>query len=134
MAGIHGLGAKLILASTAAATTITELTNIGEISMTAADIDVSSHATRVKTYLKGLIDMGEVPFTGNYQIVQGPAIMAHLVSKASTSTQSIVVPGKFKITFPGYLKGFSFGVSHENKVGMSGSIKISGLATLLTST
>ena len=134
MAGIYGLGAKLIIASTEAATTITELSNIGEISMSADDIDVSSHASRVKTYIKGLIDMGTVPFTGNYKSTQGPAIMAHLVSSGSTYSQSIIIPGKFKMTFPGYLNSFSFGVPHDNKVTMSGAIKVAGLATLSTST
>ena len=134
MAGIYGLGAKLALASTATGTTVTELTNIGEVNMTAEDIDVSSHSARVKTFLKGLVDMGEVPFAGNYRTTQGPAILAHLVSGASTQTQSIFVPGKFKMTFPGYVKGFSFGVPHDGKVSMSGSLKVAGAATLSTST
>ena len=134
MAGIYGLGAKLVIASTAAATTLTELTNIGEISMTADDIDVSSHVSRIKSYLKGMVEMGDVPFEGNYRTTQGPALLAHLVSKGSTYTQSIYVPGKFKMTFPGYLKGFSFGVPHDGKVSMSGTLKVAGLAILSTST
>ncbi len=134
MAGIYGLGAKLVIDSTAAETTITELTNIGEVNMTADDIDISSHSSRIKSYLKGLIDMGEVPFTGNYLSAQGPLIMAHLVSGGSTQTQSIIVPGKMKMTFPGYLKAFSFGVPHDGKVAMSGTLKVSGLSTLSATT
>ena len=134
MAGLHGLGAKLSIDSTATATTITELTNIGELNFTAADIDTSSHAARVRTFLKGLIDMGEVPFTGNYRTTQGPSILAHLVSGGSTYEQSIIVPGYYKMTFPGYIKGFGFGIPHDDKVSMSGTLKVAGTATLSTST
>jgi len=134
LAGIHGLGAKLIINSTEPTTTVTELTNIGEISMTADDIDVSSFANRIKQYVKGLIEPGEAAFEGNYQVEQGPELVAHLVSKGTTQTQTIVVPGKFKMTFPGYLKQFSFGIPYEGKVSMNGIIKIGGTASLSTST
>ena len=134
MAGIHGLGAKLVIDSTEAASTITELTNIGEITMSADDIDVSSLADRFKQYVKGLIEPGEAAFTGNYDVDDGPKLLAHLASAGTTQTQQIVVPGHFKMTFPGYLKGFGFGIPYDGKVSMSGTLKISGLATLSTST
>ena len=134
MAGIHGLGAKLVIASTAADTTVTELTNIGEVTMSADDIDVSSFANRVKQYVKGLIEPGEVAFEGNYQVAQGPLLFTHLTSKGTTQTQTIIVPDHFKVTFPGYLKGFSFGIPYDGKVSMNGVLKVGGTATLSTST
>ena len=139
MAGIYGLGAKLVITSLSASSASTEqslveLTNIGEISMSADDIDVSSHASRIKQYLKGMVEMGEVPFEGNYQVEQGPKIVEYLISNHSTLEQTIVVPGKFKMVFPGYIKGFSFGVPHDGKVSMGGALKIGGLPTLSTST
>lgn len=132
--GIYGLGAKLSVNSTETATTVTELTMIGDVSMSADDIDLSSHSSRIRSFAKGLVDGGEVPFEGNYKTTQGPDLMAHLVSGGSTESQAIYVPGKFKMTFPGYLKSFSFGVPHDGKVSMSGTIKVSGTATLSTST
>ena len=134
MAGIHGLGAKLVIDSGAGATTVTELTNIGEITMSADDIDVSSLADRFKQYVKGLIEPGEAAFTGNYMSSQGPDLLAHLASDATTETQTIIVPGHFKMTFPGYMKSFGFGIPYDGKISMSGTLKISGLAILSTST
>lgn len=138
--GIYGLGARLVMASLSAATsgstsqTVVELTNIGDVSMSADDIDISSHSARTRSFLKGLVDMGEVPFEGNYKTTQGPKIKEYLASRHSTLTQTIAVPGKFKMTFPGYIKGFAFGIPHDGKVSMSGSIKIGGSASLTTST
>ena len=139
MAGIHGLGAKLVItaittAGASTSATLVEITNIGEINMTAVDIDVSSHASRVKTYLKGLIDVGEVPFTGNYKVADGPVVLRYLTNAGSTGQHRIIVPGKFLMTFPGYVKAFGFGVPHDDKVSMSGAIKMSGAPTLYTST
>ena len=146
MSGIYGLGAKLVATaltthySTAAGAylstsyTLVEITNIGETNMTAADIDVSSHAGRVRSFLKGLIDMGEVPFTGNYQVAVGPKVTEYLTNSASTQEQRVIVPGHFLMTFPGYVKGFGFGIPHDDKISMSGVIKISGSPTIYTST
>ena len=141
MAGIHGLGAELVLASFTSSGgstdhTIVELTNIGEITMSADDIDVSSLADRFKQYTKGLIEPGEVAFTGNYMSTDGPKVLEYLASDATTAEaiQRINVPGHFTMTFPGYVKGFGFGIPYDGKVSMSGSIKISGLATIHAST
>ena len=148
MSGIYGLGAKLVISSltsvystdtetwsySSTSATLVEITNIGEISMSADDIDVSSHASRIKSYVKGLVEMGEVPFTGNYKTTDGPVIQKYLTNLGSTETQQIIVPGKFKMTFPGYVKAFGFSIPHDNKVTMSGAIKVAGAPTLSAST
>lgn len=134
MAGNYGLGAKLIVADDSTTITFIEITNLGDINMTADDIDVSSHASRIKTYIKGQVELGEVPFTGNYLTTQGPDILDFLTDANSTETQTIVVPDKFRMTFPGYVKGFGFGVPHDGKVSMSGAIKIAGSVSLFATT
>ena len=139
MAGIHGLGAKLVISSittseASTSYTLVELTNIGEVTMSADDIDVSSFADRFKQYAKGLIEPGEVAFEGNYQTTDGPKVLEYLASDATTEQQEIIVPDHFKMTFPGYLKAFSFGIPYDGKISLNGAIKISGLATLTTST
>ena len=133
MAGIYGLGATLQVDSTAgAATTIIELENIGEMNFTADDIDVSSHASRIKQYLKGQVELGEIPFTGNYLSSQGPSLYSHLASGTSTGTQTLTVPGGPTLTVSGYLKAFGFGVPQDGKVSLSGAVKLSGHSITLS--
>ncbi len=153
MAGLYGLGAKLVLKSLnsvyststgwsypSTTATLVNITNIGEVNMTADDIDISTHESRVKFFLKGLVDMGEVPFTGNYLSSEGPVVKKHLTNAGdpagggSTEEQVIIVPGKFRMTFPGYVKAVSFGIPHDGKVSMNGALKVSGLATMYAST
>ena len=137
MAGNYGLGAKIIIDNDSTddeSITLIEIENIGEVNMTADDIDVSSHASRIKQYLKGQVELGEVPFTGNYLTTQGPDIYDFLVDSNSTETQTIVVPGHFRMTFPGYVTGFGFSVPQDGKVSMSGAIKIGGAISLYATT
>jgi hypothetical protein len=146
MAGLHGLGAKLTVTalttiwSTAAGAYLStshdliELTNIGEVNMTADDIDVSSFANRVKQYVKGLIEPGEASFEGNFLTTDAPKVKTYLESQGSTYQQRITVPGKFLVTFPGYVRAFSFGIPYDGKISMNGGIKIAGTATFYTST
>ncbi len=133
MAGIYGLGATLSVDSTAgAATVLVELTNVGDLAMTADDIDVTSHANRIKQYLKGQVELGEIPFTGNYMTAQAPALYAHLASGTSTGTQTLTFPtstgGTVTVEGSGYLKAFGFGVPMDGKVSITGAVKLSGHA------
>lgn len=137
MAGEYGLGAKIVVNGESTTTTdvsLIHLTNIGDLNMTADDIDVSSHNARIKQYLKGQVEMGEVPFTGNYLSSEGPDILEFLTDGASDEEQQVVVPGQFRMTFPGYVKAFGFGVPHDGKVSLSGAIKIAGTVQLYATT
>lgn len=134
MAGVYGLGATLTITSTGSTNdTLVELTNIGDLNMTADDIDISSHAARIKQYLKGQVELGEIPFTGNYMVAQGPSLYDHLASGSSTDTQTLSVPGALTLAVSGYLKAFGFGVPHDGKVSLSGAVKLSGHSVSLSS-
>ncbi len=137
MAGQYGLRARILLHSTVAASTeelIVELTNIGDLSMTADDIDVTSHNNRIKQYLKGQVELGEVPFSGNFLSSQADDLLEHLTAEHTTQYQRVVVPGQLMVRFPGYLKAYGFGVPMDGKVGMTGAIKITDELALFAST
>ncbi len=132
MAGTYGLGATLSVNSTHAATLLVELTNIGDLSLTADDIDVTSHNERIKQYLKGQVELGEIPFSGNFLSSQAPALYNHLISASSTNEQTLEFPGStggdVTVAASGYLKNLGFGVPMDGKVSLTGAIKLSGHA------
>ncbi len=126
-----------MLNSTVAASTeelIVELTNVGDLAMTADDIDVTSHNNRIKQYLKGQVELGEVPFVGNFLTTQAQDLLEHMTSEHTTQYQDVVVPGQFIVRFPGYLKAYGFGVPMDGKVAMTGALKITNELFLIETT
>ncbi len=127
MAGTYGLGAELSVNSSHGPTVLVELTNIGDLSLTADDIDVTSHNERIKQYLKGQVELGEIPFTGNFMTTQATALYNHLISASSTREQTLTFD-VITVTASGYLKAFGFGVPMDGKVSLTGAVKLSGHA------
>lgn len=128
--GTFGNGATLNLGGN----TISELTNIGLPGMSADDIDITTHndADRVRQFIKGLIDPGEIAIEGNMLYTDYANLYA---SMTTTSLESITVtlptsPSVTKFEANGYLKGLEGSSPHDEKIDMSGSLKISGKPVL----
>lgn len=115
-------------------TTVSELTNIGLPGMSADDIDITTHndPDRVRQFIKGLIDPGEIAIEGNMLYTDYGTLYAQMVT---TSLSSITItlptsPSTTQFEANGYMKGLEGGSPHDEKIDMSGSLKISGKPTL----
>jgi predicted secreted protein len=128
--GTFGNGSTFKLGSN----TITELTGIGLPGMSADDIDITTHndSDRVRQFIKGLIDPGEIAIEGNVLYTDYANLYA---SMTTTSLESITItlptsPSTTTFEANGYLKSLEGNSPHDEKIDMSGSIKISGKPVL----
>lgn len=129
-AGVFGNGSTFKLGSN----TISELTSIGLPGMSADDIDITTHndSDRVRQFIKGLIDPGEIAIEGNMDYTEYANLYA---SMTTTSVESITItlptsPSVTKFEANGYLKSLEGSSPHDEKIDMSGSVKISGKPVL----
>jgi hypothetical protein len=128
--GTFGNGAALGLGST----TISELTSIGLPGFSSDDIDVTTHndSDRIRQFIKGLTDPGEIAFEGNMNYTDYANIFAQQIT-TSSFTATITVPTTPSVTvlqFQSYVKGLESTAPHDEKVEMSGTLKVSGLPIL----
>ena len=129
-AGVFGNGSTFQLGSN----TVSELTSIGLPGMSADDIDITTHndPDRVRQFIKGLIDPGEIAIEGNMDYTEYGYLYA---SMTTTSLESITItlptsPSVTKFEANGYLKSLEGSSPHDEKIDMSGSVKISGKPVL----
>lgn len=124
--GVLGNGATLQISTS----TITELTSIGLPGLSADDLDVTTHndTDKVRQFVKGLIDAGEVSFEGNVNYTDYAAVYAQAVT-TSSYTVTITLPTSPSVTkfeCYGYVKGLEGEAPHDDLINFSGSLKISG--------
>lgn len=113
--------------------TVTELTMISSPVYDADDLDTTTHnnTDRFRTYIKGLIDAGEIDFEGfgnNADI----DILEPLAGTTTEQSVTITVPTDGSVTkfeCNGYLKSFEVGAPHDDLIEMNGTIKVSGKPT-----
>ena len=131
MAGYSGFGTTLSIGGTPVA----ELTNISGPTVSADTIDVSSHgsADAYREFVAGLIDGGEVSMEGNLTTaVAGNVIMTALNNRIAVAVV-ITFPAAAGVatwTFNGIVTGFETEAPHDDKLGFSASIKVTGQPTL----
>lgn len=114
---------------------IARLTSIGEISMDADDVDVTAYDSPdgFREYIRGLVDAGEIPFTG---------IWTADATQQAAFTDILGGPGQanknYKVVFPGslgefacsgYIKSVGLNPQLDNRIEFSGTIKVSGKPT-----
>ena len=124
--GYLGNGATLQISSS----TLTELTSIGIPSLSADDLDVTTHndTDRIRNFIKGLIDAGEIPFEGYINYTDYAAVFA-LAITTSCYTTTITIPTAPSVTkFEawGYVKGLEAEAPFDDIMPFSGSLKVSG--------
>lgn len=132
--GVFGLGSKLWIGTT----TITKLTNIGLPQANADDLDITTHdnTDRVREFIKGLIDPGELSLEGIFTYTAYSTVY-DLVMTASTTSVTIVLPTSPSVTrfvCDGYVKSLEGSSPHDDKIDFTASVKLSGKPTISLST
>jgi len=116
-----------------------ELSNISGPSQTADDIDMTSHnsADGFKEFIAGLRDAGEISIEGNFVPSNTKGQIAfHTDMQAGTARTcwiSMPMATASSVTFSAYAKGFDSSFPVNDKIGVSGGLKISGKPTMYTS-
>lgn len=128
--GTFGNGAALGMGGT----TISELTSIGLPGFSSDDIDVTTHndTDKIRQYVKGLTDPGEISFEGNMNYTDYSNAFIQAVT-TSMFTATITIPTTPSVTvlqFQAYVKGLEGTAPHDDKVEMSGTLKVSGMPIL----
>lgn len=114
-------------------TTIAELSEIGDVSFGEADdIDVTTHDSPDghREFIRGLIDAGEISFTGIWEAAasqQTPITRLQTGPTSSLDYIKVIFAGSLgTFTARGYVKNASLNPNLDDKMELSGAIKISG--------
>jgi hypothetical protein len=117
-------------------TTIASLTEVGGISLGEGDdIDVTTHDSPdgFRLFRRGLVDAGEISFTGNWEASSSQQLPITGPTGILTGPNS--VDDYFKVILPaslgtwsgrGYWKTFELNPQLDDTLEFSGSVKISG--------
>jgi hypothetical protein len=117
-------------------TTIAKLTEIGEVGIGEGDdIDTTNHQSPdgFREFARGLVNAGEIPFTGNWEGAASQQLPATGISSGPTTDLDY-----FKVVFPdnlgtwtgrGYWKTFAINPQLDDTMEFSGSVKVSGKPT-----
>lgn len=125
--GNFGNGATFKLG---ASDTVSELTSISLPDMSADEIDITTHndSDKIRQYVKGLIDAGNVTIEGNmtydeYAILYAAMTTTSLYSLTITAPTS---PSVTTLEANVFVKSLSGGIPHDEKIDMSAECKITG--------
>jgi len=117
---------------------VVELTNIGGPTETMDPIDITSHDSddAYREFVAGLRNGGDISFEGNF--IKGDAtgqIAMHTDFQAGTKRAWIIkhpgwAAGVPQVSGNGYVTAFSMAYPYEDKISVSGTIKITGKPVL----
>lgn len=132
-AGVFGLGATLVIGGT----TVEKLTSIGLPAGSADDLDITTHdnTDRVREFIKGLIDPGEMSMEGIFTYTAYNKVY-DLLFTSSTSTITITLPTTPSATVfvcGGYVKSLEGSAPHDDKIDFSTTVKLSGKPSITLS-
>lgn len=117
-----------------ASDTVSELTAISLPNMSADDIDITTHndSDRVRQFIKGLIDPGEVSIEGNMTYDEYAILYAGMTTTSLYSLTITLPTSPSVTTFAGncYVKSLEGNSPHDEKIDMSASVKITGKPVL----
>ena len=140
MAGFSAFGTQLWMCGSSASPgsddAIGDLTNISGPSMSAEEIDVTSHDSTgaYREFVASFLDPGEISVEGNLMSGGGAEDMVDAFN--ARAKQSFVV--RFPTTdnlqwaFDGYVTGVETDAPYDDKASFSATIKVSGAPTLGT--
>ncbi|MDP2363718.1 MAG: phage tail tube protein, partial [Ignavibacteria bacterium] len=117
---------------------ILELTNITGPSESRETIDITSHDStdRYKEFVAGVASGGEVSLEGNFikGDINGQIKFHADIQSGTKRTGYIVMPMAVggSLLFEAHAKGFAPAFPYEDKIGVSGSLEVTGKPTLLT--
>jgi predicted secreted protein len=151
MAGHAGLGTVLTMSTGALTSTsynpagpaivIGDLTNISGPSMSADQIDVSSHGSTgiFREFVAGFKDAGEISLEGNLTASGGADDLLDAFKDRRTRNFHINFPvptatstARLRWQLAGTVSGVETAVPYDDKVSFSASIRLTGVPTLTT--
>jgi predicted secreted protein len=156
MAGFSALGTIMrmssaggSLGSTSTAAGIADLTNISGPSMSAEQIDVSSHGSTdyFREFVAGFLDAGDISLEGNLTVDGGATDLVDAFNGRSTHHFHVLFPATGTSTglatpqsgaylrwlFYGQVTGVETGAPYDDKASFSATVKISGAPRLTAS-
>jgi len=159
MAGFAGKGTRLIMsanpiidASTVwQGAAIGDLTNISGPTMSAEEIDISSHDTagNFREFVVGFKDAGEISLEGNLTVGGGADDLVDAFKDRAARRFAVVFPATGTSTsisstegyigawlrwmFDGTVSGVETATPYDDKAGFSATVRISGAPALLAS-
>ena len=129
--GNFGNGSTFVLGTS---DTVSELISIGLPEMSADDIDITTHndSDRVREFIKGLIDPGEVAIEGNMSYDEYAILYAAMTTTSLYSLTITLPTSPSTTTFEAncYIKSLGGTSPHDEKIDMSASAKITGKPVL----
>jgi len=119
-------------------TTIARLTEIGEVDVSADDVEITTHdsVNAIREYIRGLVDPGEITFTGVWiaDASQQDVFDDVFGGLGANGNFRIVLPASMgQLDFAGYFGGWRLNPQLEDRIEFGGRIKISGAVTLTIS-
>ncbi len=109
-------------------TLIAEITDVTPGGTKRSFIEVSNHeSVGYKEYVGGLNDAGEFPFSANF-LAGDAGQLAHIAAVLATTPSTYVVtfPGGTTFTCTGYAAGWTITAPHDNRIGFTGTVRITG--------
>lgn len=137
---VRAMGTSLTLkgASSSDDKVIGSLTSIGEITIEADEIDVTTLDSTGAEYIQGNVSAGEVAISGYVKTRDDESTindMLTLVASGDIKAWEVEFPSGAKWNFNAFVK--SFGTTEETVdglIGFTGSLRVSGLPTYTVST
>ncbi len=119
-------------------TTIARLSEIGGMDASADDIDITTHDTvdAIREFIRGLVDPGEVTFTGVWiaDATQQDTFDEVFGGLTPNKNFRIVLPASMgQFDFSGYFGAWRINPALADRIEFGGRIKISGKPTLTIS-
>ena len=141
MAGFSAFGTKVFMwdATTSKSTSndlIGDLTGISGPSMSAEDIDVTSHDSTgaYREYVTSFLDAGEISLEGNLMSGGGAEDMVDAFNARAKQSFEILFPTTDGLSwkFGGYVTGVETDAPYDDKASFSATVKVTGAPTLST--
>ena len=166
MAGFSALGTRFVMRSSTFSTwsglfhptssgwvsqTIADLTNISGPSMSAEEIDVSSHDSddNFREFVAGFLDPGEISLEGNLTVDGGVADLMTAFTDRTNREFAVVFPATgtstaggstdswlshwFGLMFEGTVTGVETAAPFDDKASFSATVRVSGAPVLFES-
>ena len=137
MAGISALGTKFKMStasSFAAGDEVGDLTNISGPTMSAEEIDVSSHDTTgdYREFASGFLDAGEMSLEGNLREDGGAEDLVDAFNDRKVRNFEVIFPttGNLTWSFAGHVTGVETAAPYDDKASFSATVRITGKPTL----
>jgi len=141
MAGFSAFGTKVFMwdATTSKSTStdlIGDLTGISGPTMSAEDIDVTSHDSTgaYREYVTSFLDAGEISLEGNLMSGGGAEDMVDAFNDRAKQSFEILFPTTDGLSwkFDGYVTGVETDAPYDDKASFSATVKVTGAPTLST--